>query len=232
MIIGPIPSITVTSTADTISTLSTSFHISTPTTTTNKYTLSTTSLASASSSSPTPSHTSSLHITNILPQLSSINNTPHITNILPQPSNTHSQSSNAFPLTLSVTSPTPLISDGTAISASLTDSSISNPNSTEATVQSNRSTVSNTVMLTGSTVFMLLVVTVLVIILVSVLVCRRQFKKGNDISENECYTDPHSVVSLRTNDNNMEQQSQGNYNSVTQFYVIECYCYYYNWVRL
>ena len=79
---------------------------------------------------------------------------------------------------------------------------------------------------------MLLVVTILVILIGSVLVCRRRFKKGNDTSENERYTDPHSVVSLRTNDNNMEQQSQGNYNSVTQFYVIKCYCYYYNWVRL
>uniref|UniRef100_A0A1X7TZH7 Uncharacterized protein n=1 Tax=Amphimedon queenslandica TaxID=400682 RepID=A0A1X7TZH7_AMPQE len=91
--------------------------------------------------------------------------------------------------------------------ASIDDSPLTTV-STGATVQSNISTVSNTVILASCAVFIVLVATILVIILVSVLVCRRRFKKGIDTSENERYTDPQSVVSSRTNDNNIEEQPQ------------------------
>ena len=89
------------------------------------------------------------------------------------------------------------------------NSSINSPSTLKsigATVQS--STGNNTLILATSTVFTLLVVIILVILLVSVLVCRRRFKKGNDTSENESYTHPHTVSS-RTNNNYIEQQPQG-----------------------
>ena len=89
------------------------------------------------------------------------------------------------------------------------DSSINSPSTTVsigATDQS--STGSNTLAAVFSTVFILLVVTILVILIVSVLVCRRRFKKGNDTSENERYTHPHTVSS-RSNNNYIEQQPQG-----------------------
>ena len=160
----------ISSTTDTIHTQSTNFHTpdtATITTTTNMDIQSSTLLITNQHSTSSSLSSSPTQVTS-----PSMNNTPHITN-------TPTQSSKGLSLTLSVTTSTPFISDGTASPPPTV--------STEGTVQS--STVSNTLVGAISTVFILLVVTILVILIVSVLVCRRNRLNTNSTDNTDTDTE-------------------------------------------